>query len=199
MDITTVGEQLSVGSDIGDLSGAGGFDLLVLASVDHQHYGEKPACEIFRVPLTDSDKAPTMDTVQRAQAAAVRIAFTMSPYKVPWSVYEKFVRPANRLPRGATNELETPKKVLITCEMGMNRSLWLAGMVLVLTGEQDTGKSAREYLQTLRGGMSFENHSIRKLLDDYMPEWMKAMRGPTVKARASGEPTAPAPGGFKVE
>jgi hypothetical protein len=188
MDFSDVGERLSVGSDPGDLSAAGGFDLLVLAAEDFQHYGEKCPCELLRVPLRDRDEAPTMEEIKRAQAAAEKIAYAANPSRVPYEVWQKLA------PKNSPPESPDPKKVLITCEEGMNRSLWIAAMVLVLVGEQETGKSARQYLESLRGVRAFQNRHIRKLLDDYMPAWLKEMR--PQPARAPGESVLAAAGGF---
>jgi hypothetical protein len=184
MEVTTVGERLSVGADMSPDATAG-YDLVVLVSDDHQHVGEKypSGVEVLRCPLCDMDEPPSVAEIKRAQAAAEEVAWTVNPWKVPLDVWRKHDKPFTKGLRAPMSPEEGT--ALVTCEAGENRSLWVAGMALTLTGEQPSGKCARMYLEKLRGPTAFHNSYMRKLLDDYYPESLKGIR-----------PAHPPPGGF---
>ncbi len=175
MDFTQVGDRISVGSDAPS-DACGGFGLVVLASAEHQHYGDKYDGKVLRVPMVDQDQAPSVEMVKRAQAAAERVAFAANRSAVPYDVYKKFA------PKNPLDADEDPNvDVLVTCEMGENRSLYIAGMALVLTGCQESGEDARQYMQKLRGPRAFYNKHLMKLLDNYYPASLKLYRQPSIK------------------
>ena len=189
-DYTSVGAHLSVGSDPAPDATAN-FDLVVLAAKECQHDGDAFPTEVLRCPLTDGGAEPTTAEVKKAQACAERIAWTLEPYRVPWDIARKFepkasVQPLKPMASAKSHDVETPlltdeqkekpKTVLICCEEGMNRSCWLAAMVLVLIGEQRTGKDAREHLQQLRGPRAFGNAGMRRAADAYYPQELEAYR-----------------------
>jgi hypothetical protein len=201
MVFTTVGRELSVGADP-EPAACASFGLVVLAAKEHQHVGERfpDGVTVKRVPLTDDYEEPSIDDIKRATAAAEFIAYTMSPFTVSFDIWKKYApKPLfGGSPDADPLERIKPQKVLVTCEAGENRSLWLAGMALVLAGECDDGECCRKYLQDLRGDRAFANVHMRKLLDRFMPKELKALRSPSVslmKADTSGTTE----GGFSVK
>jgi len=189
VNLTAVGKCLSVGADPSP-DAVGDFDLVVLVSAEHQHAGEKFPTNVLRCPLPDDDQ-PSTETIQRAQRCAERVAYALCPFSVPFEVWKKFSPPPP--PASASNppllkdaEPVEPQRVLVTCEEGMNRSLLVAGMALVLTGEQRTGKDAREYLQQLRGPESFRSPGYRRALDRFYPDEYARFRSPPLPAPPRG-------------
>ena len=180
MDVTTVGKHLSVGSDPPpDATSA--YDLVVLVSAQHQHVGERFPTAVLRAGLPDLDAEPTREGVKRAQAVAERVAYEIAPFCIPWPIFNQFSpQPAGTVPTSKDPEPMREKNVLVTCEEGMNRSLWVAGMALVLAGEQATGKEARLYLEKLRGPNAFESRGMRDALDRYYPAEFAAFRAPPI-------------------
>lgn len=146
MQVTSVGRCISVGADMTPAA-TSHFALVVLANNEQQHHGE-------RYPEgVEVLRCPLRDEDEPPSLAEIKMAHAA----------------AERISR-----MHAP--VLVTCEEGMNRSLWVAGMALVLTGQQPTGKAAREYLEKLRGKNAFRNTHLRNLLDGYYPQSMIPMR-----------------------
>jgi hypothetical protein len=188
-EFTNVGGELSVGADPTP-DACAGYALVVLASVDHQHVGEKfpDEAEVLRARLRDFDLEPTLPEIQRATSAAERVAFCIAPWSIPYDLFRKFVPPGPMSSQPRTLKDVEPiiaKRALVCCESGMNRSLWIAGMALVLTGCQPTGEAALQHLKDLRGPEAFANKTMAKHLREYMPESLKAMRAPVAQDVAS--------------
>src|SRR5271157_1727351 len=129
-DFTSVGAYISVGSDPPP-DATGRYDLVVLVAAEHQHVGEVFPGKVLRCPLTDDGVAPSLDAIKRAQACAERIAWTASPWTVPWEIARRF----NRDFPGALGRVDGPgrtvvpepepkqqKNVLVCCEAGHDRS-----------------------------------------------------------------------------
>jgi hypothetical protein len=200
MVFTSVGRELSVGADpVPDA--CAGYQLIVLAAKEFQHHGDSFPCEVLRVPLSDDDEAPSMDEIKRATTAAEKIAYANAPFCVPYDLFKKYAPKVRGLAQPISigdepTDPYKPKRALITCEEGLNRSLWLAGMVLVLTGEREDGADARRYLEDLRGPGAFRNKHLARLLDRYMPASLKPLRQkPVSLSDAEGI----SPGGYSLK
>ncbi len=191
-DVTQVGENLSVGARVNPDATAG-FDLVVLVAEENQHVGcDFPdGVEVLRRPMADRDEEPSVKELKMAIDAAERVAFAMAPYGVPWEISKRlrpkpsangFARVVMRkqsqvdLTKEKKPSLMEPKKVLVTCEHGLDRSCWVAGMALVLTGEQPTGKDALEHLRKMRGDNALENPFMARHLRKFYPKELEAMR-----------------------
>jgi hypothetical protein len=185
VNLTAVGKCLSVGADPSP-DAVGDFDLVVLVSAEHQHAGDRFTTNVIRCPLPDVDD-PSTEVIQRAQRCAERVAYALCPFSVPFELWKKFVPPPSGRPeRMKDSDPVEPQRVLVTCEEGLNRSLLVAGMALVLTGEQRTGKDAREYLQKLRGPESFRSPGYRRALDRFYPDEYARFRSPPLPAPPRG-------------
>jgi hypothetical protein len=193
-DVAQVGQCLSVGARVPPDATAG-FDLVVLVAAENQHVGcDFPdGVNVLRRPMIDRDEEPSSKELKAAIDAAERAAFAMAPYSVPWELSKRLMPKPSRttsvaLPRPAKKvqvDLTEPeddvwknKKVLITCEHGLDRSCWVAGMALVLAGEQPTGKDALEHLRKVRGDDALENPFMARHLRKFYPRELAAMRGP---------------------
>jgi hypothetical protein len=186
VNLTEVGKCLSVGADPSP-DGVGDFDLVVLVSAEHQHAGDRFTTNVIRCPLPDVDD-PSTEVIQRAQRCAERVAYALCPFSVPFELWKKLTPGSGWSPMPLAKDPEPveAQRVLVTCEEGLNRSLLVAGMALVLTGEQRTGKDAREYLQKLRGPEAFESPGYKRALERFYPDEYMRFRNPPLPAPPGG-------------
>jgi hypothetical protein len=181
-DITSVGAHLSVGADVSPDATAN-FNLVVLAAKERQHDVDRFPTKVYRCPLSD-DGVPTTAEVKRAQECAALVAWTIAPEKVPWAIWVKLGK--DKMFDGVARVEITKANVLITCEAGLDRSCWIAAMVLVLIGEQRTGKEAREHIQKIRGPKAFSNAGMKQEIDKFYPEELAAIRLPGLDVSTHG-------------
>jgi hypothetical protein len=201
-DVTQVGQNLSVEARVSPDATAG-FDLVVLVAAENQHVGcDFPeGVEVLRRPMIDRDEEPSAKELKAAIDAAERAAFAMAPYAVPWELSKRLMPkpswngsvqvPASRkvqvdltLPI-PVDEVWKSKRVLVTCEHGLDRSCWVAGMALVLAGEQPTGKDALDHLRKVRGDDALENPFMARHLRKFYPRELAAMRPKSLRAASS--------------
>jgi hypothetical protein len=185
-DYTQVGQYLSVGGRVPPDATAG-FDLVVLVAAENQHLGcDFPeGVEVLRRPMIDRDEEPSTKELKIAIDAAERVAFAIAPYMVPWELSKRLMP---KLPAPSLvvrkvvqvdltkDQASEPRKVLVTCEHGLDRSCWVAGMALVLAGEQKTGKDALEHLRKMRGEDALENPQMARHLRRFYPRELEAVR-----------------------
>lgn len=185
-DLTAVGKHLSVGGDASP-DAVTGYDYVVLVAAERQHVGESYGPTVIRCPLPDDDE-PSTATVEKAQACASKVAFLIAPFSVPYEIWQKYMPRGAEIPgpMGKDPDLIVEYRVLVTCLEGENRSLFVAGMALVLSGEQPDGRAAREYLETLRGSQSFQSPGYRKALDKFYPKELLAYRAPQKPVTSRG-------------
>jgi hypothetical protein len=199
-DVAQVGQNLSVGARVSPDATAG-FDLVVLVAAENQHVGcDFPeGVQVLRRPMIDRDEEPSAKELKAAIDAAERAAFAMAPHAVPWELSKRLMPkpPWSTSVRGPVvkkgqvdltkldDDVWKSKKVLITCEHGLDRSCWVAGMALVLAGEQPTGKDALEHLRKVRGDDALENPFMARHLRKFYPRELAAMRLQPPRAASS--------------
>ena len=118
-----------------------GFSLLVLCAIEHQPPSHRfPGLRVMRIPLDDVSE-PLSPT---AAASVMTMASVVA------------------------DALRRHKKVLVTCQMGLNRSGLVNGVALrMLTGAQ--GEEVVEHIRRRRGGMALSNREFAKFVRSLRP------------------------------
>jgi hypothetical protein len=102
-----------------------GVDVLVLCAKEHQDAALYPGVEVFHCPMSDDGTAPTREEMELAIYTGLRVS----------------------------RRLAVGKRVLVTCQMGINRSALVSAIALrEQTGV--SGTAARKHIQALRFGMA---------------------------------------------
>ena len=117
-------------------------DVIVGVAEEHVVAAAHAGIDVLNRPLKDDGERPIPEERRRAELVAREVA----------------------------DMLRAGERVLVACELGLNRSAWVAGMALLLLGIVGTGRAAVETLEAKRGPQVFTNNPyMRRLLEGFVP------------------------------